>query len=195
MGEQKKYQGDNRVAKRNRKFYNSGVKIKTTTSGSAGTESDGAIRSEKDRRQEGELEMIVIVCTEDRGGMLFNNRRVSKDRTVIQKILELSEGKKLWIHPFSEKLFEQEHPENCCVDENFLEKAGEGDICFVENQSLKGTEGRIEKLIVFGWNRAYPFDLKLDLDLEQMEKTAEEEFAGYSHEKITRLQYRKKDRA
>ena len=49
--------------------------------------------------------MIVIVCTEDRGGMLFNNRRVSKDRTVIQKILELSEGKKLWIHPFSEKLF------------------------------------------------------------------------------------------
>ena len=71
--------------------------------------------------------MIVIVCTEDRGGMLFNNRRVSKDRTVIQKILELSEGKKLWIHPFSEKLFEQEHPENCCVDENFLEKAGEGD--------------------------------------------------------------------
>ena len=124
--------------------------------------------------------MIVIVCTEDRGGMLFNNRRVSKDRTVIQKILELSEGKKLWIHPFSEKLFEQEHPENCCV---------------VENQSLKGTEGRIEKLIVFGWNRAYPFDFKLDLDLEQMEKTAEEEFAGYSHEKITRLQYRKKERA
>ena len=93
--------------------------------------------------------MIVIVCTEDRGGMLFNNRRVSKDRTVIQKILELSEGKKLWIHPFSEKLFEQEHPENCCVDENFLEKAGEGDICFVENQSLKGMEGQIEKLIVF----------------------------------------------
>lgn len=139
--------------------------------------------------------MIVIVCTEDRGGMLFNNRRVSKDRTVIQKILELSEGKKLWIHPFSEKLFEQEHPENGCVDENFLEKAGEGDICFVENQSLKGMEGQIEKLIVFGWNRAYPFDFKLDLDLEQMEKTAEEEFAGYSHEKITRLQYRKKDRA
>ena len=89
--------------------------------------------------------MIVIVCTEDRGGMLFNNRRVSKDRTVIQKILELSEGKKLWIHPFSEKLFEQEHPENCCVDENFLEKVGEGDICFVENQSLKGMEGQIEK--------------------------------------------------
>ena len=56
MGEQKKYQGDNRVAKRNRKFYNSGVKIKTTTSGSAGTESDGGIRSEKDRRQEGECE-------------------------------------------------------------------------------------------------------------------------------------------
>ena len=87
-----------------------------------------------------------------------------------QKILELSEGKKLWIHPFSEKLFEQEHPENCCVDENFLEKVGEGDICFVENQSLKGMEGQIEKLIVFGWNRAYPFDFKLDLDLEQMEK-------------------------
>ena len=36
MGNKRK-SGDNQVAKRNRKFYNSGVKIKTTTSGSAGT--------------------------------------------------------------------------------------------------------------------------------------------------------------
>lgn len=53
MGEQKKYQGDNRVAKRNRKFYNSGVKIKTTTSGSAGTESDALseVKKTDDRRE------------------------------------------------------------------------------------------------------------------------------------------------
>ena len=128
--------------------------------------------------------MIVIVCTEDRGGMLFNNRRVSKDRTVIQKILELSEGKKLWIHPFSEKLFEQEHPENCCVDENFLEKAGEGDICFVENQSLKGTEGRIEKLIVSAalWHLSAgsPFPIRSLRSAMQSAKTKWEEIFFFS---------------
>ncbi len=136
--------------------------------------------------------MIVIVCTEDRGGMLFNNRRVSKDRIVLQKVLKLSEGKKLWIHPFSEKLFEEESSENLYVDEKFLKKAEEGEFCFVENQTLKEVEEQIEKLIVFVWNRTYPFDFKLDLELDRMDKTAEEEFAGYSHEKITLSHYEKK---
>ena len=54
------------------------------------------------------------------------------------------------------------------------------------------THQQIEKLIVFGWNRTYPFDFKLDLELDRMDKTAEEEFAGYSHEKITLSHYEKK---
>ena len=143
MGEQKKYQGDNRVAKRNRKFYNSGVKIKTTTSGSAGTESDG--RYPKWKRQ-------------TTGGRMKNDRDCLHRRQRWQCFLT-TEGyqktgrwsKRSWscqkerssgIHPFSEKLFEQEHPENCCVDENFSGKSKEKeDICFVENPVTEGNGG------------------------------------------------------
>lgn len=136
--------------------------------------------------------MQVIVCLEDRGGMLFNGRRVSRDKTVIQKVIELSEGKRLWIHPFSIKLFGDELPEGICVDENFLKLAEKGEFCFVENQALQEVEERIEDVIVFWWNRKYPFDFKLDLDLDKLDKMTEEEFAGFSHEKITMTKYEKR---
>lgn len=136
--------------------------------------------------------MQVIVCLEDRGGMLFNGRRVSRDKTVIQKVIELSEGKRLWIHPFSTKLFGDELPEGICVDENFLKLAEKGEFCFVENQALQEVEERIEDVIVFWWNRKYPFDFKLDLDLDKLGKMTEEEFAGFSHEKITMTKYEKR---
>lgn len=41
--------------------------------------------------------MIVILCLDDKKGMMFNNRRQSKDKFVIQDILKLVDGKKLFI--------------------------------------------------------------------------------------------------
>jgi hypothetical protein len=52
-------------------------------------------------------------------------------------------------------------------------------------------EAKIEKIIVFWWNRHYPSDRKFDLDLSKWNKVSEEEFAGYSHEKITKEVYEK----
>lgn len=132
--------------------------------------------------------MIAIVCLDDRKGMLFNRRRQSKDRAVVEKILELTKGKRLWIHPFSAALF-VDKMENITADEEFLACAGEGDYCFVENCGLAKAGERLEKIIVFWWNRHYPSDLRLDIPLEDWTKTEEEEFSGYSHEKITREVY------
>ena len=133
--------------------------------------------------------MIVIVCTEDRGGMLFNNRRVSKDRIVLQRVLKLSEGKKLWIHPFSEKLFEEESSENLYVDEKFLEKAEEEDFCFVEGENLAEYEGKITEIVLYKWNRDYPADVFFEVDLSKWRLEERKEFSGYSHEKITKEIY------
>ena len=72
-----------------------------------------------------------------------------------------------------------------------LEQAGEGEYCFVENTGLQAVEAKIEKIIVFWWNRHYPSDRKFDLDLSKWNKVSEEEFAGYSHEKITKEVYEK----
>ena len=136
--------------------------------------------------------MIVIVCLEERKGMQFGGRRVSRDRVVTEKICELCKGQPLWIAPASSGLFaEQEKNGNIRLQkaEDFLKIAGEGEYCFVENAYLQAVETKIEKIIVFWWNRRYPSDRKFDLDFSAWNKTSEEEFAGYSHEKITKEVY------
>ncbi|MDD7738763.1 MAG: ribonuclease Z [Fusicatenibacter sp.] len=131
--------------------------------------------------------MIAIVCLDDREGMMFQHRRVSSDRTVIAKVEELCQNRTLWIHPCSQGLFA--FPVQ--MDEAFLSKAAQGDFCFVENQSLKPYEDSIESLIIFWWNRKYPADVHLGLDLKEWKRIATEEFAGYSHEKITKEVYQR----
>ena len=51
---------------------------------------------------------------------------------------------------------------------------------------------RLEKLIVFRWNRKYPADFWLDADLRDWKLIEAEEFPGNSHEKITQETYVKK---
>lgn len=124
--------------------------------------------------------------------MQFGGRRVSQDRVVTEKICELCKGQPLWIDPASSGLFaEQEKNGNIRLQkaEDFLKIAGEGEYCFVENAYLQEVEKKIEKIIVFWWNRRYPSDRKFDLDFSAWNKTSEEEFAGYSHEKITKEVY------
>ena len=48
----------------------------------------------------------------------------------------------------------------------------------------------IEEIIVFCWNRRYPADVFLDVDVTAWKKVAEREFSGTSHERITERVYR-----
>lgn len=41
--------------------------------------------------------MKLIVCLENNNGVIFNKRRVSSDKKVTKKIIELTQGKKLWV--------------------------------------------------------------------------------------------------
>lgn len=135
--------------------------------------------------------MNVIVCVDDRLGMMFHNRRQSQDRQLRKRILQLCSGTLLWMNSYSYKLYEDEEKHSICVDEDFLSKAQEGEFCFVESSLLKPYEDKIEQLIVFRWNRHYPADFYLDLNLENWEKESEEEFQGSSHDKITQEIYTK----
>ena len=133
--------------------------------------------------------MQVIVCVDDGTGMLFNHRRQSRDRVLIQRILEITKGKQIFMNTYSAELFEGN--ENICIDDDFLKNAGDGDICFVENEALSGYMEKIEKIIVYKWNRRYPADLYLDIPLAENEWQLVEsyDFKGYSHEKITEEVY------
>ena len=41
--------------------------------------------------------MIVMVCIDDHNGMMFNHRRQSRDRAVIERVLRCAESSRLWM--------------------------------------------------------------------------------------------------
>lgn len=129
--------------------------------------------------------MKIILCLDDNLGMIFNNRRQSKDITLTKKIINITKSNKLWLNKYSYSLFEKFNTSNINVDESFLSKATNGEFCFVENMELKPFEKRIEKLIVFRWNRNYPTDQTLDIDLTKWSLQESSEFVGNSHKNIT----------
>ena len=134
--------------------------------------------------------MIVIVCLDERGGMIFNNRRQSRDKAVIDRIVEIVQGSKLWLSSYSKSLFDQVAI-LLEVDDNFLQKAGNGEFCFVENADITQYSPKIEKLYLFRWKRHYPADYYFPLDLAEYRMIAQSEFMGNSHEKITLEVYKK----
>ena len=134
--------------------------------------------------------MILIVCLDDKGGMMFNNRRQSSDKVVISKIAEITQGSKLWLNNYSQSLFDQAHLP-LAVDDDFLQKAGGGEFCFAENADIAQYTTKIEKIYLFHWNRHYPADFYFPVDLIDYKLIARSEFMGNSHEKITLEVYEK----
>ena len=124
----------------------------------------------------------IIVCVDKDNGMLFNNRRLSKDKILCEKILEITSSSKLLMNEYTKTLFE--NSENIIVDNNFLQNANLGDFCFIENIDINEYD-QIEQIYIFNWNRKYPADRFLNLNLSNFKKIKTENFAGNSHEKIT----------
>lgn len=134
--------------------------------------------------------MIVVLCIDDKNGMLFNHRRQSRDKAVIEDLVTISGEKKIYINGFSEELF-LDNRDKTIVDDDFLDKAGTEDICFVENIDVTTYADKIDKIILYHWNRHYPSNLKFTMDLSAYTMTESVEFSGNSHEKITREEYSK----
>ena len=130
--------------------------------------------------------MNIIVCLDDNLGMLFNKRRQSKDRQVLEDIEKFTN--EVLISSFSKNLFS----ESMCktkVDDCFLEKAPHNAYCFVEADNISPYIDKVEHIIVYKWNRKYPSDFKFDISLDSWKIIEQKEFAGFSHEKITKEVY------
>ena len=133
----------------------------------------------------GDITVILIACVDDNYGLLFNGRRVSKDETVIKKLLEIIGNSKLWVSQYTSSLFQKEDSKSILIDNAFLEKAGESDYCFIEGVIPEDIKSKVEKLILFKWNREYPSDTKFEVDLSSYKIDQVCEFEGNSHKKIT----------
>ena len=134
--------------------------------------------------------MKVIICLDERRGILFNHRRQSKDRRVIADIVSHLDGRSLYITPYSEKLF-LESGISYTVDERMLEIAEAEDVCFAESADFLAHLDSVTQITVYWWNRHYPSDVRVDLDFDEAGYALKEqyEFEGFSHEKITVQRY------
>ena len=59
---------------------------------------------------------------------------------------------------------------------------------YVENLPLKPVIDQIEEIVIFRWNKVYPSDQVLDVDLEEWKLAEEEQIEGSTHE-ITKQIY------
>lgn len=136
--------------------------------------------------------MIMIAFVDDKKGMMFNHRRQSRDQAVTERIQKICEGKRLWMNLYSEQIYGSLKGVDIIVENDFLSMAGSGEVCLVESDSLMPFAENIELVILYRWNRTYPADVYLDLDLSQWERKEQHEFRGSSHEKITEEKYERR---
>lgn len=137
--------------------------------------------------------MIIIACVDDKGGMAFNGRRQSQDRLLRRALLEQAGSRPVWMNAYSAGQFEADDAQRLRVAEDCLDRAGPGELCFVETQSLASCAHRVEEVILFCWNRRYPADTWFDLPgfPKDWHLARQQEFPGYSHETITQEVYTK----
>ena len=130
--------------------------------------------------------MKLIVAIDKSNGMMFNNRRVSQDKEVTSKIIEITKDSRLLMSEYSSKLFNEY--ENIIITNNILD-ANPEDYFFLEDLDI--VEENIDSIYIFNWNRDYPADKYFEIDLSNYKKESKEEFVGNSHKKITLTVFRR----
>lgn len=133
--------------------------------------------------------MTLILCLDDENGMMFNHRRQSRDRVLIAELLSHVGGGRLFVSPYSAKLFPDD-PGNVTVAEDPCAEAGEDDFVFVEDTELPPRE-RVSGIVLYRWNRLYPADKSFSGDMTEFHLTETTEFVGSSHDKITKEIWKK----
>lgn len=128
--------------------------------------------------------MKLIVCLDERLGMMFNKRRQSSDRGQIADMKELLSGEPLAVSPYTAELLSDKGIELLVSDS----PRKYGGYCFIEDTDLPPV-CEIEKLIIYRWGRRYPSDKRFTLDIRDLRLVDSFEFSGTSHDNITREIY------
>lgn len=128
--------------------------------------------------------MTIYVCLDARNGMLFNNRRQSRDAAVLEDIGG-SLPCQLTIDPFSEKLIREAGIPYVLAEETLPEDAH----FFLEARDPSELVAGASCLVIYRWNRHYPADVRFDADLSGFTLESTCEFPGKSHETITKEVY------
>ena len=125
--------------------------------------------------------MKYIVCVDDNLGVSLFNKRQSFDENLLKDIKNIIGDDKLLVSEYTYNLFLKYNLENNVYTEKDLY---EYNYTFKEVDNLSNYD--ISNIIIYRWNRLYPSDNKLSIDLTNYTSLNKYEFIGTSHEKITR---------
>lgn len=131
--------------------------------------------------------MTLVVCLDDHMAMMFMRRRQSQDVLQREHLLKVVGDNTLWVSEYTGKLFEEGQVK---IDNDFIKKAKKDDYCFVEAAISEEDTLKYDNLLIYKWNRTYPFDVSFPMSKKWvLEKS--EDFAGNSHGVITAEFYKK----
>ena len=135
--------------------------------------------------------ITVAITVDDKMGLAFNKRRQSRDKKLIDDLCAKTDAD-IYISSYSALLFD-EHKDRIKIVDDPINDCPDGGFCFVEMTDLSPHVDSISELIVYHWNRLYPADQKLDIDILScgFKMIAKYEFIGNSHDKITKGIYKK----
>lgn len=135
--------------------------------------------------------MILVVCIDDGGGLRFNRRRQSRDAGLMARLVRKFPEADFYAAPDAAVLFEGSSlpAARLHLAADFLAATGPGDVAFAEDGPLAPWAEKAEGLVIYRWNRHYPSDVTLDIDLRTWQLAGREDFAGTSHETITEEVY------
>ena len=132
-----------------------------------------------------EVFMHIILFLDQKDGMIFGNKRQTKDKILMKYIEDVSKGSCLFTNHFSTSLFDN-IPSHLIVDDNFLNIAKSEDFCIVENEDIEPYMNKIESIRIYRWDKVYPSTIKFNKDLLKNWKQSfcVELFLGGTHQVI-----------
>ena len=137
--------------------------------------------------------LTVAVTVDDKMGIAFNKRRQSRDKLLIEDLCKNTDGG-IYVTSYSAPLFENFSDRIKIVDDP-ISDCPEGGCCFLELTQISDHVNNISKLIIYRWNKVYPSDKKLVIDLNEynLKLISSYDFTGKSHDKISKEIYQQID--
>lgn len=125
--------------------------------------------------------MRVFMCLDQKDGLLFNDRRQSRDREVVADIEKTIGHEEIGMSEYSAKLFEGH--DNIVVTNDLKDCRN----VFLEKDDLDLLD--FDELIIYRWDKVYPADARLTFDYKSMMLKDVSVITGYSHDKIIKEVY------
>lgn len=125
--------------------------------------------------------MRVFMCLDQKDGLLFNDRRQSRDREVVADIEKTIGHEEIGMSEYSAKLFEG--LDNIVVTNDLKDCRN----VFLEKDDLDLLD--FDELIIYRWDKVYPADARLTFDYKSMTLKDVSVITGYSHDKIIKEVY------